>query len=80
MSVMNNKGQLPFISLLFSLLVFFIFWIMFFAKWLSDWGEALIVSQSLTGLSAFLVANMNVWVFIGIILGVLGSVYFGGRA
>jgi len=75
---MNRKGQ--FMSLLFGLLVFIILWVMFFAEWLSSWGAAYIVQHSATGLEAFLMANMNLWVFIGIILGTLSTIYFGGQA
>lgn len=66
-------------ALIFSLLVFFILWAMFFASWLSDWGAALISSQDLTGLEAFLVANMNIWVLAGVIIGVSSAIYFGGN-
>ena len=73
---MNRKGQM--MSLLFALLVFIILWAMFFGKWLSDWGQRFIAEQSLTGLQAFLVANMNIWVLAGLIIGVITTIYVGG--
>lgn len=75
---MNNKGQV--MSILFSLLVFLILWGMFFAKWIADWGQTFIEDQALDGLSAFLVANMNIWVFAGVIIGVVTTIYVGGRS
>ena len=74
---MNKSGQLI-MGVFFSLIVFLILWFMFFAKWLNQWSQQFIIDQSLTGLEAFLVSTMNVWVLIGVSIGVLVSVYFGG--
>ena len=74
---MNKKGQV--MSIVFGLIVFIILWAMFFAKWLNDWAEQFIVSSSLTGLEAFFVSYINVWVFAGVIIGVVSVLYFGGN-
>jgi len=66
-------------GVVFGLLVFFTLYVMFFAKWLANWGESLIIQNDLTGLAAFLSANMNLWVIIGVILGTISMLYFGGR-
>lgn len=73
---MNRKGQM--MSLLFALLVFFILWAMFFGSWINDWAQRFIVEQSLTGLSAFFIANMNIWILAGLIIGVITTLYVGG--
>jgi len=76
---MNRKGQLGILSFIFALGVFIVLWALFFASWLGDWAENFIVSQSLTGLEAFLVANINLWVFFGVLIGVFVAVYGGSR-
>ena len=78
MKKMNKKGQI--LGVLFSLLVFIILWAMFFAKWLADWGETYIIMHSATGLEAFFMANMNLWVLGGLILGVVTTLFVGGRS
>lgn len=75
---MNKKGQM--MSILFSLLVFIILWAMFFGKWLADWGQRYIIQHSATGLEAFLMANMNLWVLAGLIIGVVTTLYYGGSS
>lgn len=75
---MNSKGQIGLISLVFSLIIFLILWGLFLGKWLSEWGRKAIIDNSLTGLEAFFMANLNLWVFLGIIIGVLAWVYIGG--
>ena len=75
---MNNKGQLGALSVIFGLIVFFILWAMFFAEWVSEWAQQMITDNSLVGIEAFLIANINLWIAIGVILGVLAFIYFGG--
>ena len=62
----------------FALIVFFVLWAMFFAKWLNNAAQNFITSQSLTGLDAFLVSGINIWVFAGVIIGFVSTFYFGG--
>jgi len=75
--MLNNKGQIT--EVLFSLLVFIILWAMFFGEWLANEGEKYIVQHSATGLEAFLMANMNLWVFAGLIIGVVTTLFIGGN-
>ena len=75
---MNKKAQLPILSIFFGLVVFIILWAMFFGNWLNEWANFMIVNNSLTGLEAFLIAYINVWVFLGVIISIVVSVYFGG--
>jgi len=73
---MNKKGQL--MSLVFGLVVFIVLWAMFFGKWVSDWGQNFILVNGSTGLEAFLISAMNIWILAGVIIGTIGAVYVGG--
>ena len=76
---MNRRAQgLGILNLIFGLLVFFILWALFFAQWLTFWGQNYITVNSLTGIEAFLAANLNLWVLCGVIFGTLAIIYFGG--
>lgn len=77
---MNRKAQgIPVLGVLFSLLTFLILWMSFFAGWLQDWANRGIELNHLTGLEAFFLAYINVWVFCGIILAALVTIYLGDQ-
>lgn len=75
---MTRRGQIPVLGVLFGLLVFLILWAMFFAGYLQTVANQMIIDQGLTGLEAFLLAYINLWVFCGIIFGTLVFMYYGG--
>ena len=74
---MNKKGQLVLISIVFGLILFFILYSLFLAEWGNTWTEKAINDNNLTGLEAFLLRNFQLWVFIGLLIGVLTYVYLG---
>jgi len=74
----NRKGQaIPVLGIIFALLIFIVLWFMFFGEQISYWSNSMIEQNDLTGVEAFLMAYMNLWVLIGSILGVLAAMYFG---
>ena len=75
---MNKRGQLVIMSVAFGLLIFFVFYSIFFAGFLQQQAEQVIEEEQLTGLEAFFWAYINLWVIIGVLLGVLITVYIGG--
>lgn len=77
---MNKKaeGEGP-IAFIFLVLVFIIVWFVWLGEWIADSGQQAIVSGGLTGIEAFFYANLNMWVLIGLILGVVGFLYFSSR-
>jgi len=75
---MNKKGQL--LGVFFSLLIFLVLWTMFFAQWLNNWAQAMIISNSLIGLEAFFMSTINIWVYAGILIGLVSSLFVGGRS
>jgi len=76
---MNNKGQLGVLSLIFGLIMFIILWVMFFAGFINEWSQQAITSGNVVGLEAFLLSNVNLWIAIGLIIGVLAFLYMGNR-
>lgn len=75
---MNKKGQLGVVTFVFMVIFFLIIWGVWLGSWLSQIGVDAIANNNLTGLEAFIFANLNAWVFIGLILGIVGFFYFGG--
>lgn len=75
---MNKKAYAGPIAFIFTVLVFIFMWFIWLGGWLVDVGEQAIIDGQLTGIEAFIYANLNLWVFIGLILGTLGYMYFAG--
>lgn len=71
-----KKGQAGPIAFIFLVLVFMILWFVWIGKWLNDVGQQAIIDGSLTGIEAFFYANLNLWILVGLILGVIGFTYF----
>jgi hypothetical protein len=76
---MDNKAQAGPIGFIFFVIVFVILWFVWIGHWLSDVGSQAIIDGSLTGIEAFFYANLNLWVMIGLILGVIGYMYFSAQ-
>jgi len=75
---MNKKGQLAVLGIVFGLMIFVVLWALFFGAWVNTWAQQAITVNSLTGIEAFLVANMNLWIGIGVLIGAVSIIYFGG--
>lgn len=75
---MHNKGQLGVLTIIFGLVIFVILWALFFGTWLNTWAQNAITVNSLTGIEAFLLANINLWVGIGVLIGSVTMMYSGG--
>jgi len=71
---MNKKGQA--LTVIFFVLMFVIVWIMFFAEQLSYWGEMIVVNGGYTGFPAFFYNNLNLLIGVGLLLFIMGSIYF----
>lgn len=77
---MNKKAQGGPIAFIFMVLVFITLWVMFIGEWLVNVGQQAIIDGSLTGIEAFFYANLNLWVIIGLTLGILGWFYWSSTA
>ncbi len=75
---MNKKAYAGPIAFIFTILVFVFLWLIWIGGWLVDVGKQGIIDGNLTGLEAFFYANLNLWVFIALLLGIMGYMYFAG--
>lgn len=65
---MNKKAQFQPIGIFFQVLIGMFFWVSGFAQSINYWTQASITANGLTGLTAFLLAYMNLWVLLGLML------------
>lgn len=63
----NKQGQTGVLTYFTLLLFFILFWAFYGASWLSDIGARAVTENSLTGFEAFAFANINLWVFLGVL-------------
>ncbi len=76
---MSKKGHYM-ISLVFIVLAFLFAWVTFLGKQLSYWGQRAIVDNGLTGIEAFILSNLNLIVFLALVLFVMIFSISGGQS
>jgi hypothetical protein len=74
---MNSKGQI--VGFIGSVIVFLIVWALFLGKWLNEWTNYTITANNLTGIEAFLLANLNLFVLVFLILGIFIYLRFASQ-
>lgn len=79
---MSHKRAQSGILAYFTMLFFFIvFWALYLAEWLSGIGARAVTDNSLTGFEAFAFANINLFVFLGVLAaGAIGVFAAGGSS
>lgn len=75
---MNKKGQVGPVAYVFFLVFFIAIWLLFLGPYLITVGEQAIATGGLTGIEAFVYANFNLWVFLGLTLATVGYFRFMG--
>jgi len=75
---MNKKAQAGIIGTIVLFFIFLIVWFVFLGGWVSSVGTMVVETNNLVGLEAFLFTNLNFFIFIIMILGVIGFMYFRG--
>ena len=68
---MGKQGQLGILSAVFGLFIFLIFWATAGGNLVKTFGENEILKHSYTGTFAFIFANLNFFIFIGLIVGIV---------
>lgn len=77
---MNNSGQvLTPITLIFMVIAFIIVWVLFAGKFLNDSVGMAMDTGYFTGVSAFLMSNMNLIVFIVLLASIIAVGFFTTR-
>jgi hypothetical protein len=74
----NRRGIGP-IGAIMLFCVFLVIYFVWLAGWVSEAGTLAIQQGSMTGFEAFFYANLNLWIVLAMILGMLGWAYFGGQ-
>lgn len=75
---MVRKGQVGIIGVVFLFVVFMILWFMWLGGMVAAVGHQVVVDNDIVGLEAFFFENLNLWIMIAAVLGMLAFVYFGG--
>ena len=65
---MNKSGQLQVISIFVQVVLGILFWATGFAGLINEFSMNAITTNNLTGLVAFFIAYMNLWIFLGFML------------
>lgn len=65
---MNKKAQFGTIAIFFEVLLAMFFLGSGFAEQITYWTQLSIVNNGLTGLTAFLLAYMNLWIVLGLMM------------
>lgn len=81
MTIIDNKrGQFAIITFFFAIIIFFFIWAFWLGGFLSDYADQAISAGTVTGLEAFILANLNLFIFLGIILTVFIVIYLGAQS
>lgn len=64
----NKKGQFQAIGIFIQVLIGIFFWGTGFASHINYWTQRVIVAENLSGLTAFLLAYFNLWIFLAMML------------
>jgi hypothetical protein len=60
---MNKQGITP-LTIIFWFGLYFFLWAVFFSKIINYWGEQAVINGSLTGIEAFMFANLNFFILL----------------
>lgn len=71
-----KQAQVTPITVFFVSLTFIIGYSLFLASWVNDVAEAMVLNNSLTGIEALVIGNLNPIIFIIFILFIIGYSYF----
>jgi hypothetical protein len=76
---MNTKGQMFLVKVIFLLIIFIIIWAVWLGKFMTDYTTSYLASHpEVNGVEAFLLANMNLWIFAMLIITLVALVFVGG--
>lgn len=71
----NKRGQMNIIAFVFGLLTFFLIWGIWLGKFIAEWCHNAVIENGYTGIEAFGLEYMNLWIFLMILI-VIAFVYY----
>lgn len=75
---MNRKGQAGPLAMILMFILFVILWALWLGSFIQEWGARMVADNGLSGVEAFLVSNLNLWIFFGLIISIAWATYSGG--
>lgn len=79
MNLLKSKKAVGPIGAIMLFCMFLIVYFVWLSGWISYVGTDYITATGATGFEAFFFANLNLWIVLIMILGMLGWTYFGGQ-
>lgn len=76
--IKNKKGQ-GVVAFFIVLGIFFFLWASWLGGFLQEWGAKATASGDFNGFELFLINNLNLWIFLGLIIAVFFAITFGGN-
>ena len=74
---MNKKGNFFVIGWIFTVIIFVIIWARWLGVFLNTWATRYIELNSAVGIEAFLIANLNLWIFVWLLIATVFDLYGG---
>jgi hypothetical protein len=78
MILKDKKGQLGLLGFAFWIIMFICIWTFWLGGMLATWGQDNITQNGLTGIEAMFYANLNLWVFFGLLIIIYLGIRMGG--
>ena len=75
---MNKKAQATPLAFIFLIMVFVILWFLWLGNFVGEVGANMVATNNLTGVEAFAFSNLNLIIFIGLVLGTMAYLYYSG--
>lgn len=77
MTIMDNK-KAGLLGFAFWIIMFVCVWAVWLGSFLAEWGLRNVNDNSLTGLEAMFYSNLNLWVFLGLLVIIYIGIRSGG--
>lgn len=73
---MNKRAQVGPIGAIMLFILFLVMWFTWLGSFINTIGDNIVTGNQLTGVEAFAFSNLNFIIFICVILGMMGWMYF----
>lgn len=80
MKLLKSKKATGSIGAVLLFLVFLVVWFAWLGGFIGNIGYQAVANNNLEGVEAFFIGNLNIVVFVCLVLGIMGYMYFGSQA